>query len=297
MDIKVFTKSANHPRFAQTLVGFAQGVSRAGDNVQIIESDCYVPCDVAVIFGSWKDRPNVWHQVKNQIVNNAPNFIVLETPILGRKEVKDIMPDDWYRIGVNGFLRDTGNFNNKNKPSDRWEIIQKDLGVTCEDWEYNEDGPIVVALQIPGDASLKGANIDKWAYDRIVSIRSITDREIILRTPQLNRQFDIPKILTAGKNIRVQEGTKENLIPTLKSAYCTVTYSSGLGVDSVLAGCPTIAYNPSNFAYDISSRFITDLNNIKRNDRTQWLNNLSYCQWSLAEIINGVPWVHLREVL
>jgi hypothetical protein len=297
MKVKVFTKSANNSRFEKTLINFSRGVARYGDQVTISDSLTYEECDCAIIFGSWKDRNNYWHNVKRDIVAKAPKFVVLETPILGRKKVAEVMPDNWFRVGVGGFLADTGNFNNVNRSGDRWAKIQKELGVELMPWNTNEEGPIVIALQLPGDASLRGTDINKWAYNRIISIRALSDNPIVIRTPQIKRNFDLPKLVSVDENITVQEGTKENLVPTLRDAFCSITYSSGLGVDSTVAGCPTIAYNPGNFAYSISSKFVTGIHNIKRPDRTQWLHNLSYCQWSEEEMIDGKPWEHLRPVI
>jgi len=295
--VKVFLKSANHDRFKQTLISFAEGVARSGDVVTLSEADHYEECDCAIIFGSWKDRNSSWHKVKRDVVSKAKNFIVLETPILGRKKVDEIMTDTWYRIGLNGFLNNTGNFNNKNRPGDRWRKIQKELGVEVLPWTDNKDGPIILALQLPGDASLSGLDINKWAYNRVISIRNISKNPIIVRTPQLQRQFDLPKIIGNVGDISVQQGTKENLIPTLRDAYCSVSYSSGLGVDSVLAGCPTVAWSPANFAYDISSKFISNINSVHKPDRSNWLHDLSYCQWNVEEISWGLPWEHLKPLL
>ena len=120
---------------------------------------------------------------------------------------------------------------------------------------------------------------------------------IILRTPQLKRPYNLKAITRGLRGVTVQEGSKENLVPTLDGAYCTVTYTSGLGVDSVMNGTPTIAYNPGNFAYDISTRFIDSINSIAYPDREQWIKNLSYCQWNISEIQEGLPWEHLRVLL
>ena len=106
MRVGVFIQSANHPRFQQTLAMFAQGVIKSGDQAFISQSTHFEPCDVAVFFGSWKDRDVLHHNVKRNIVDHAPTFIVLETPLIGRQRVEECMSDDWYRIGLNGFLCD-----------------------------------------------------------------------------------------------------------------------------------------------------------------------------------------------
>lgn len=291
MKISTFITSANNPRFESMLEDFSKAIG-----ANIVTGKEYKECDVAVIFGSWKDRNNPWHVVKNNVVKNAKNFIVFETPLIGRGKVEDIMQDDWYRVGLNGFLANTGKFNNHNKPSDRWEKIQKELGVSLKPWKRSGDY-IVLALQIPGDASLQGTDISFWARRRLLSIRCQTEMPIILRTPQLKRPYDLKSITKGVRDVTVQEGTKENLVPTLDDAYCTVTYTSGMGVDSVMNGTPTIAYNPGNFAYDISTRFIDSINSIAYPDREQWINNLSYCQWNISEIQEGLPWEHLKEIL
>ena len=114
MKVTIYGKSANHPRFEQTLMKFATGVIDSGDDAFLSYDEEYYDCDVAVIFGSWKDRDMTHHRVKRNIISKAKKFIVLETPIIGRGPVKDVMDDDWYRIGIGGFLADTGTFHNGN---------------------------------------------------------------------------------------------------------------------------------------------------------------------------------------
>jgi len=300
MKVKVFLQSCNDIKFMHVLQDFALGIAQY-DSVEVTGDKKYSDCDCAVFFGSWKDWDATHHNIKRDIVRNAPQFIVLETPLLGRQKVENIMQDDWYRIGANGFLRDTGNFNNINRPSDRWEKISHEFNLIHTGWNtYKDAGPIVVALQLPGDASLKGINITQWAWETCFEIRKHTDKDIWLRTPQLDRQFDpyYMKMLGNMDTVQMQKGTRENLFPTLRQAYCTVTFSSGLAIDSVLNGCPTIACNTSNFAYDISSKSVEDINHpLKKRSIYKWLNNLAYCQWKTDEIKQGLPWVHLREVL
>ena len=298
MKIVIFTASANHPRFAETLRKFGKNLPPE-HTVVIHDGPSYIPCDVAVFFGSWKTRNAPHHNIKRQIVEKAPVYIVLETPILGRKKVTDFMEDDWYRVGVNGFLNDDGTFNNKDMPCDRWKKISSELNIDFAGWRHNLRSPVLVALQIPGDAALKGVNITKWAYGACHWIRDVTDRQIIVRYPQLPRQYD-NQYITKIKNIRnlkFQKGTKDNLEDTLAKVSCTVTYTSGLAVDSILAGTPTIAMHPANFAYSISSNHLWEINNPRIASTRQWLYDLSYCQWHVDEIEAGLPWEHLEETV
>jgi len=300
--VGIFLNSANDDRFKALLFDMQWGITEMGGDAFVTYDDNDINnCDIGVIFGSWKDRNTPWHNCKRRIVNNGKPFVCIETPLIGRGPVSDILEDQWYRIGVNGFLSDTGRFfrQNQNYPSDRWEKIADKLKVQLKPWK--EDGNyIVVALQLPGDASLRGINITEWAASTVEELRNYTDRQIIVRTPQLDREFDKENILriTRVDGVALQQGTRDNLFQTLDNAYATVTYSSGFGIDSVIRGVPTIAMDPGNFAYSLGNNKLSQIENLVRsNDREQWLNKLSYAQWSRKEVKDGRAWNHIRQQL
>ena len=55
------------------------------DLVFLSNSSEYMECDVAIIFGSWKDRGTSHHLLKNSVVNkHKGDLLVIETPLLGR---------------------------------------------------------------------------------------------------------------------------------------------------------------------------------------------------------------------
>jgi hypothetical protein len=301
--IGVFLGSANDDSFRQLLFSMHWGITECGNDAYVTYGNDMTGTDVAVIFGSWKDRPSAWHRCKNKIVSSGKPFVVIETPLIGRGPVTDILQDSWYRIGVNGFLADTGRFyrQNKNYSADRWNLIKHQLGVELKPWRDAQEGNyIVVALQLPGDASLRGTDISKWAAETVQTLRTYTSRPIIVRTPQLDREFDKENILniTRIEGVSLVKGTRENLFTMIDNAYATVTYSSGFGIDSVIRGIPTIAMDPGNFAYSLGNNKLSQINNLVRSsDREQWLYNLSWAQWSKDEIKSGAAWRHIREQL
>lgn len=297
MEVGIFTDSANHPRFDNMLRKFASGVQKTGD-IAFCTAGKYSDCDVAVIFGSWKDRDTLWHNVKRDVVARAKNFICIETPLVGRGEVKDVGDDNWYRVGINGFLADTGNFNNKRKPIDRWLKVKEELEVELYDYEQGDD--ILVALQVPGDASLRGKDINWWTYEICHEIRKYSDRKIIIRTPQVLKTFDLDILYSIRDRlpkIDYEIGSKENLISSIKNSWATVTYSSGLGIDSYLAGVPSFTIDKGNFAYSLGNTNIKNIEKPALPDRQQWLNNLCYAQWNDDEMSRGIVWKHLKEAL
>ena len=163
-------------------------------------------------------------------------------------------------------------------------------------------------LQLPGDASLRGINMYEWTNYAIEKIRSVTDRPIIIRTHPAHSIKDSDEFhnlvssvaLSGSSDITFSLGRHKSFADNIAGAYCSVAYSSGSSVDSVLHGVPTVAADPGNFAWDISTNYLEDIEKIKlatKDDINQWLNNLSYSQWSPEEMHNGTAWKHLSSLL
>ncbi|MDC0574044.1 hypothetical protein OAO91_11415 [Luminiphilus sp.] len=278
----------------------AFGIARQGDAVELTTASHYEDCDVAVFFGSWKDRDVPHHNVKRSIVAHASNFVVLETPLIGRGPVTEAMDDSWYRVGVNGFLSDYGMFHDGvPKSADRWQQIADHFNIGLKDYRINDEGPVVVALQLPGDASLRGASIEQWCLATCKAIRTQTERQITIRLPQLQRQWDQEPLMAAGRlrNVNFQQGSAANLVPTLSRAFCTVSYSSGFAIDSLINGCPAIATNSANFAYPLGLTSVGCISRMKLPCREQWIRDLAHCQWSQDELADGAVWENLRPII
>ena len=298
MKVGIHIQSANDEKYAAMLRRFANSIEHLGGSAYVNEHS-YVAkdYDVDVFFGSWKQRENPWHICKQQIVQNhqlsGRPFVVFETPLVGRGPVSDIMQDECYRVGINGFLADDGFEHVLGSPHDRLDV----QCITLPQLKINESGCILVALQIPGDASLRGCNISLWARDTISEIKKYSTKPIILRTPQLPRDYDLSWLT---EDIILQQGSHDNLYSTIDSAWCTVTYSSGLAIDSMLRGVPTIACNSANFTYRFGQNDIANVTSPSWPDEIslrQWLADLSYAQWSDEEIANGECWNYIRSKL
>ncbi len=315
MIIKVFLETAGNFAERELLQRFCQGIEQAvatgtqlvndgneKDEVFIDIGKGHSPCDVAVIMGSWKPREKDHHLVRTSVVESSPCFVVVETPLLGRVMFQ---PNQQFRIGVNGFLNKAGTFFSR-------EQVRPDrlrsLGVSWGGWKNSSSGHIVLLMQLPGDASLRGVNVFSWAKDAVKKLREKTDKRIIIRThPGYNPKdsdeyykFVSDMFIEKIPNIEFSNGKEKTLTEDLNNAYCTVAFTSGSSIDSVLHGIPTIASDPGNFAYDISTNFISEVNNLKMentNTITLWLERLSYSQWSIDEMQNGQVWRHLNPTL
>ena len=329
MHIKIFMASANNMQERELLTNFAAGVEswismnqtdqenfdhivRIGrwanmeinrDYLTYEHTEGYKECDIAVIFGSWKLREKGTHQTRTSVATNARRFVCIETPLLNRVTDQE---NNYWRIGVNGYLNQDAHWPELSVAYAKSRL--KSLDVTWNGWNYNPDGHIVVALQLPGDASLRGADINDWAFRTILEIRKQTDRFVVVRNHPLSSQRAFAdheelarKLLLAGvQNIKFSDGAEVSWTDDLKDAYCTVTYTSGLAIDSIVAGIPTIACDSGNFAWGISSHSAKEINKIKKANGEQvraWLQHLVGCQWSTQEMSDGTAWRHLLPVI
>ena len=263
--------------------------------------EAYRPCDVAVIFGSWKPREKGTHQTRNSVAAQAPRFVVIETPLLKRITGSE---NQYWRVGINGYLNRDATWPMLT-PTEAEQRLT-DLGVEWTGWRNKTSGHVVVVLQLPGDASLRGTDINEWAYRTVKEIRSRSNRDIVIRTHPLvsDRAFELHaqlgfRLMQEGvKDVRFSDGAETPWSEDIQNAYCTVTFTSGMAVDSVLAGIPTIACDAGNFAWGISSNHvdqITDVRKADRKDIQHWLNQMAACQWTAAEMRSGQVWEYLMR--
>ena len=304
MKIKIFLNSAGSMWQHDLLTKFAEGVERRKSEEDVVEfslDDTVSACDVAVIFGSWKDRDKGHHIIRSNVATRSRCFVVIETALLGRKVKEE---NTYWRVGVNGFLNHQGKFLSRDMPGSRYTQLNLP---GWQGWKNNPQGHIVMLLQLPGDASLRRTNIWEWALYTISEIRKYSEKPIVIRPhPLMNLKpgdefFEFYyKLNNLGlKNISVSDPAVEPLKQQLNNAYCTVSFTSGSSIDSIIEGIPVIAMDPGNFAWDVSSRYpeqITDIPRVPNQRIEQWLWNLAWSQWNKNEMKSGQCWEHLLPI-
>jgi hypothetical protein len=303
MHIKIFLDSAFEFHEREVLLKFYDGIKKTTDSNFTVDLDLgrgFSQCDVGIIFGSWKPKERDHHAIRNSVAEFSPNFIVIETPLLNRKVHEE---NSYYRIGINGFLNNQGLFHYGNHSSER----ANKLNCQWNGWR-NHGNEIVLFLQLPGDASLRGTNIYQWALFTIKEIRKRSHRPIKIRTHPKHNIKDTDEFYKLISDITLEKipdvfysfGKEKTLIEDLSSAYCTVAFTSGSSIDSIIHGIPTVACDPGNFAYQVSSNYLDEIENVKKlssSDIQLWINNLAYSQWSINEMHSGEAWRHLLPLL
>lgn len=275
----------------------------------------YQPCDVVVMYG----LANPPRRSKQGLLRNAlyrehkGPIVVIESSLIGRsfkqrlpgwlsalrrRPLRPRQAHPYYRVAVGGALGDDADFGAQNSPPDRWERMQAEFGIQLR--PYRTDGShIVVIGQVPLDASLRGVDVSEWLQETVRAIREISGRPILVRLHPSTRWRYAEKVKNAfaGRpDITVTAGERP-LAEDLSGAWTCATLSSGAAVDALIEGIPPICLSPASLAYKICSRDLADIERPKQPDREQFMRDLAYSQWSLAEMADGTAWRHIRPAV
>tara|TARA_R110002072_G_scaffold110721_2_gene238643 strand:+ start:3085 stop:3987 length:903 start_codon:yes stop_codon:yes gene_type:complete len=298
MRVAVVEDTANHQQYRDVLRSFANGCG--GDITNSGNTKGY---DCAVIFGSYKrERGRSAHQSKGKIIESGIPYVQLETQLIGRPI--DTALHTEFRVGVNGFLWDDADWGFEHIHTDRSKKVFERNGYDV-DINWKQDGEyILLCMQKVGDASLRGADVFTWTQDTVEQIRKHTNRKIIIRPHPLYRKsalhHKLKEKVLAVADVHWQEAdlTKPDFVPIaeqLNNAWCTVTYSSGTGIDAVINGVPNVACDTGSMVYDVSSKDIADIEDPYRGEKSVWSNKIAHCQWSIEEFESGECWQHVSK--
>ena len=252
---------------------------------------------------SGKDR-STW-PIYSFIKTSKKPYLVTEAPVFR----KNMSGKNYHRWSWFSYFQDKGNYNNQNCPSDRWEQIKKDQGITVKDWRTTGEH-ILFLMQRPGDTSTipmleKYGTYQNFLNTILKQIRNYTRRPIIIRMHPLRRDQQHTILKTVDlQGAKISENNfgsgkldgGAGLEEDFKNAWAVIGYNTNALTESVCEGIPTFSLCPSSMAWDVSNTDLRDLEDPQIFDREQWLYNLSYCQWKEDEIARGDPWFHLKQI-
>jgi hypothetical protein len=262
------------PVHDRVLEAFYQGIE---GKKELVRGWDYQPTKVAVIFGVYKSRvPKSFPrgEIFRRQREKSLDVIVLETGYINRGDGES----NHYAAGFNG-LNGRADFRNECMPDDR----AKKLGVSLKPWKQGKD--IVLCGQVPWDASVEGSDHLLWLEAAAERIRGYSSRPIKFRPH--------PKALSAFSAIDGTELSVRPLSEDLKNAHCVVTYNSNSAVEALLEGVPVFAHDKGSMCWELANKSLLSVDVPNKPDRTEWLNNLAYCQWTLSEMSSGATWHHL----
>lgn len=153
---------------------------------------------------------------------------------------------------------------------------------------WKTDGKHIVLAGM-GDkaARFEGFVPENWERGVIEQLQQVTNRRIVYRPkPSWKHAKPLPGTDYAHPSLPIEN--------VLKGAWAVVTHHSNVAVDAILAGIPAFCWE--GVAREMS---LQDLSRIEQpfypEGRAQWAADIAYCQWSVAEIEQGLPWGYLRR--
>lgn len=261
---------------------FEHSLIKAGHTVN--END--MNSDVAVIWSVlWNGRMAGNKTVWNHYRNTGRNVIVLE--------VGGIKRGTTWKVAVNGVNRDAY-FGIEGNNSARAE----QLGLRIEPWRTNGEYILICGQHNRSLQWIGQPPMSQWLMDTIETIQCYTDKPIVFRP---HPRCKLENIETQYKNVYRQEPKKlpdtyDDFDMQFERVYATVSWSSNPGVRSVLKGVPAFV-GPSSLAYDVSNINLANIEDPAMPDRTQWLNDYAWTEYTVDEIANGVPLSRLTDML
>jgi len=244
-------------------------------------------CDVDVIWSVlWNGRmaPNktIWERAKSE---KRP-IIVLE--------VGGIKRGTTWKVGINGINREA-NFGPKGNDDSR----VKKLGLKLQPWQKNPEGSIIIAGQHQYSNQWRNQSLPTvWVAETIEQIRKYTGRRIVIRP---HPRSPMPGLQYEFENVVLQTPTQvpntyDDFDFDTSNAYAVVNWSSNPASQAVINGIPVFV-GPDSLAWDVGNPTLNLINNPMMPDRTQWLNDLAYTEWTLEEIEQGLPLKRLTSYL
>ena len=276
---------------------FREGCLAVGDDCEFTH-DLFEPCDVAVHASGVKSgrlRDSQLSTDRSTLIQMHPKSrVVIESPCF--REGLKTDPVEYWRVGLNGFLRDEAEYANKDSDGDRFDEVCEKQGIEVEDWDRSGD-TVVVMLQKNTDASLRGVDVRNWARSMVDQIRThASEARIIVRPHPLDKDPFVPPDGVEVSPDLSPDGLKGDL----KRAFAAVTFTSLSAIETICAGIPTWAMDSGSLAYDVANHHLGRLHNpwlVDDSTKFQWLADLAYTQWTIPEIKAGIPWMCPKQKL
>lgn len=159
------------------------------------------------------------------------------------------------------------------------------LGVEIKPWR--EPGRnILVAGMSHKAAAAEGLEPLLWERNAVNELKQYTDRPIYFRPkPNCMRSRPIPGSIWQKSN---------SLSAGFNNVYAVLARHSNVAVDALIEGIPV--YCEDGVASVMSIGELSQIDNIAYpDDRLQLMSDIAWCQFTPAEMAQGLPWKHLKS--
>lgn len=261
---------------------FEVGAKRLGYSVSDNDPDADVDVIWSVLFhGRMRGNQTVW---QNAQAKSKPVIVL---------EVGGIKRNDTWKVGINGINRDAY-FGDGGRDSVRADL----LGLELKPWTNSGEFILVCGQH---DKSLQWQNLppmSNWVVNTIDQLRKYTNRPIIFRPHPRCRLAHIEKEFdnVFRQDPKYVKDSYDDFDLSFDNIWATVSWSSNPGIHSVINGVPAFV-GPSSLAYDVANTDYAEIENPKRPERQQWLNDYAWTEFTADEISLGLPLKRLTSKL
>jgi hypothetical protein len=290
----------NNPEKPLILNNFLQGVKVSGDNAIAHMGMNAIPCDIAFIQGfvheHGKTAPHL--VLRQNAVNlqkqNGKRSLIVDSNLFLYADPGN--SKHYLRYSFDGIFPTTGFYFDKNIDPTRWQKISNNLGISLK--PYRTSGShILVCCQRNGGWSMKGMSVNDWLNKTIATLRSLTDRPIVVRVHPGDKKWRSWFKMPAYQNVTLsQKHIKEDL----QNAWASIVYNSSPSVASLIEGVPTFVTDPQPEFSQVNGVCNTMLKRIedpKLYDRQEWIERLSMCHWNFEELKSGEAWQFFKQYI
>ena len=261
---------------------FEHSLREAGHTITYSDMHADVAVIWSVLFhGRMTGNKPIW----DYYTRTGKKVIVLEVGGINRGKT--------WKVGLNGINRDayfgaTG--------MDDSRAVQQ--GLSLKPWR--KDGEYILICG-QHDKSLQWRDMPRmsnWFLNTYDTIRKHTDRTIIFRPHPRCRLEHIERGLRYVERQEPKhiEGSYDDFDMGFDNVFCTISWSSNPGIHSVINGVPAFV-GPSSLAYPVAGHNLELINYPQTPDRTQWLNDYAWTEFSVEEISQGIPLKRLTSKL
>lgn len=196
---------------------------------------------------------------------------------------------EYWRVAVNTH-HPTAYLMSLSRNSVRWDDLRRQRKIKVGNWREIGNHIVYAGSSAKYHDFVGIEEPTEYARGIIKRLKALTDRPIIYR-PKPTWRAAVPV-----KGATFSPPT-QSISDVLENAWCLVTHGSNACFEAVLQGVPTVVLGQA-IARPISSTTIESVNDpylATDDERTQWLSNIAWCQFTEDEMRSGLAWGAIRD--
>lgn len=273
-------KIPNHRRSRLVCDAMAEGIRKIGDKTWTVATTAYSRAHtkpISVFYGMAAPLNRIFAEARE----DGRTAIYVDLGYWGRHEGGRYR--GFHKVCING-RHPTAYFQKRQHDYSRAAA----LGVKIEPWRPGGDH-ILLAGMSGKSSHVDGFEPNQWEREAIEALRAATSRTIIYR-PKPSWKAAVP---LAGTTFSPKTQPLEEV---LQNCHAVVTHHSNVAVDAIVSGIP--AFCQEGVGAPLSKHSLAGIDTPFRpgdDERRQWVADIAWTQFSIAEMATGLPWRHIRD--